>query len=104
LSELNFKLVEELRLLEPFGFSNREPVLGSKGLGIINHRIVGNNHLKMKLKQKNVHVDTIGFNMGEELGSMENVLSLDIAFSPEINDWNGTRNLQLNLKAIRHSM
>jgi single-stranded-DNA-specific exonuclease len=104
LSELNFKLVEELRLLEPFGFSNREPVLGSKGLGIINHRIVGNNHLKMQLKQKNVHVDTIGFNMGEELGSMENVLSLDIAFSPEINDWNGTRNLQLNLKAIRHSM
>jgi single-stranded-DNA-specific exonuclease len=103
LSDLNFKLVEELRLLEPFGFSNREPVFGAKDVRIINHRIVGNNHLKMQLKQKNMNVDSIGFNLGEEFGSMENVLSLDIAFVPEINEWNGTRNLQLNMKAIRPS-
>ncbi len=103
-SDLNFKLVEELSLLEPFGFSNREPVFGSKDVRIVNHRIVGNNHLKMQLKQKNMYVETIGFNMGEELGSAENILSLDIAFVPDINEWNGTRNLQLNLKAIRPSV
>jgi single-stranded-DNA-specific exonuclease len=104
LSDLNFKLVEELSLLEPFGFSNREPVFGAKDVRIINHRIVGNNHLKMQLKQKNMHIDSIGFNLGDEFGSMENVLSLDIAFVPDINEWNGTRNLQLNLKAIRPSV
>jgi hypothetical protein len=27
--------------------------------------------------------------------------ALDIAFVPAVNEWNGMRNLQLNLKAIR---
>lgn len=102
-SDINFNLVNELSLLEPFGFSNREPVFGSKGVEIVNHRIVGNNHLKMQLKQKAVHVDTIGFNLGGYISNMGDSASLDIAFVPGINEWNGTRNLQLNLKAIRPS-
>jgi len=100
-SDINFNLVKELSLLEPFGFSNREPMFGSKGVAIVNHRIVGNNHLKMQLKQKSVNIDTIGFNMGDKISNMNDVVSLDVAFVPEINEWNGTRNLQLNIKAIR---
>ena len=70
-SDINFDLIRELSLLEPYGESNKPPVFGSKDIQIVNHRIVGNNHLKMQLKQESINMDTIGFNMGKELGSIE---------------------------------
>lgn len=103
LSDLNMDLLKELTLLEPFGNANREPVFGSKDIKVLNHRIVGNNHLKMQLKQETVNVDTIGFSMGKQFDDIKGSSSLDIAFVPGINEWNGTRNLQLNLKAMRPS-
>ena len=102
-SDLNFNLVQELSLLEPFGDSNREPVFGSKNVEIVNHKIVGSRHLKMFLKQNKINLDTIGFGMADKLGKVGNASSLDIAFIPSINEWNGSKNLQLTLKAIRPS-
>jgi single-stranded-DNA-specific exonuclease len=102
-SDVNFNLVNELGLLEPFGDSNREPVFGAKNVKIVNHRIVGNNHLKMYLAQDNMNFDTIGFSMADKWSKIGNAPALDIAFVPSINEWNGARNLQLNLKAIRPS-
>jgi single-stranded-DNA-specific exonuclease len=102
-SDINFDLIRELSLLEPYGESNKPPVFGSKDIQIVNHRIVGNNHLKMQLKQESINMDTIGFNMGKELGLIEESSSIDIVFKPSINEWNGMKNLQCNLKAVRPS-
>jgi single-stranded-DNA-specific exonuclease len=99
-SDLSFDLINELALLEPYGDSNRQPVLGSKDIEIVTHKIVGGNHLKMQLKQDNFSIDTIGFSMGNQLYDLE-ASSLDIAFHLGVNEWNGFKNLQLNLKAIR---
>jgi single-stranded-DNA-specific exonuclease len=104
LSEINFNLVKELNLLEPYGDSNEEPILGIKGVEIVDFKIVGNNHLKMKLRQDNITVDTIGFSMGDLLERVETSCFVDIAFIPCINEWNDTKSLQLNLKALRPSM
>lgn len=101
LSEVNFNLINELALLEPFGESNREPLLGAKGVGILDYRIVGNGHLKMMTRQRNVSIDTIGFSMGELIEILEGATTFDIVFTPSVNEWNGTKSLQLNLKAIR---
>ncbi len=104
LFEVNFKLVGELNLLEPFGNCNQKPVLGVKEIEVIDPRIVGNNHIKMKIRQKAVTVDTIGFCMGNLLENIENSYAMDAVFVPCINEWNGTRSLQLNLKALRPSV
>ena len=101
LSEINLSLVKELSLLEPFGNSNKEPLFGARGINIVDHRIVGNNHLKMQLSQMDHQMDTIGFGMGDELKNIGSSSTLDIAFVPEINEWNGMRKIQLNLKALR---
>jgi single-stranded-DNA-specific exonuclease len=101
LSEINLSLVKELSLLEPFGNANKEPLFGARGINIVDHRIVGNNHLKMKLSQMDHHMDTIGFGLGDELKNIGSSSTLDIAFVPEINEWNGMRRIQLNLKALR---
>jgi len=100
-SDINYGLIKELSLLEPHGDANRAPLFGSKDILVLNHRIVGNNHLKMQLAQNSVHVDTIGFSMGNEIDQIRKASSIDIAFHPGINEWQGMKSVQLNLKAIR---
>lgn len=101
LSDVNFTIVRELGPLEPYGESNKEPVFATKEIEIVNHRIVGNNHLKMQLRQDRKDMDAIAFNQGDMIKELEAASSLDVAFVPNINEWNGMKNLQLNVKAIR---
>ncbi|MGQ9570566.1 MAG: single-stranded-DNA-specific exonuclease RecJ [Thermodesulfovibrionales bacterium] len=103
LSHINFKLINELSLLEPIGPGNPEPLLGSKGLEVFYPRVVGSNHLKMKLRQQSCSIDAIGFDMAGLLKGIEDSTMIDAVFTPFINEWEGTRRLQLNLKAIRTS-
>lgn len=101
LKDISFGLVEELRRLEPFGFGNPEPVLASRGLEAMNPRVVGANHLKLRLRSKARVVDAIGFDMGGLCETVEDSPSVDAAFSATINEWEGGRTLQLNLKGLR---
>jgi single-stranded-DNA-specific exonuclease len=104
LSDVSFRLLKEFVLLEPFGTGNPEPLLGSKNLEVIDPRIVGNGHLKMKLKQKQNSLDTIGFNMASYMSTLESSYKIDVVFTPFINEWNGSKHLNLNLKALRPSI
>ncbi|MBI4698168.1 MAG: single-stranded-DNA-specific exonuclease RecJ [Nitrospirae bacterium] len=102
LSDINFNLIKELSRLEPFGMANQEPVFGAKSIEILNPKVVGTSHLKMRVKQRSVAMDAIGFNMGGLLSELSNPgAKVDVAFVPGINDWNGNSSLQLNLKAVR---
>jgi single-stranded-DNA-specific exonuclease len=91
-------------MLEPFGFGNSEPLLGSKKLEVLYPRIVKNNHLKMKLRQNNLSIDAIGFDMAVFFDKLEASTIVDAVFTPFINEWEGARSLQLNLKALRPSL
>jgi hypothetical protein len=42
--------------------------------------------------------------MADSIEEIEDSLTIDIAFVPCINEWNGSRSLQLNLKALRPSI
>ncbi len=100
--ELSEDVVQQLALLAPFGHCNPSPVFGSRDLQMLNWRKVGEqqNHLKIKVRGKRKVVDGIGFNLAayeEMLATADNV---DIAFEPEINEWNGRRSVQLKVKDI----
>lgn len=101
LSEVTEKVAEEMSLLEPFGEGNKEPLFGAKELTVVNLRKVGSNHLKMFLRQNGSTVSAIGFDMGDAQ-ILEGAL-IDAAFTPSINEWEGNKNLQLQLKALRRS-
>lgn len=103
LSDIKMDLVKELSLLEPDGEANREPLLGAKSVKMTDYRVVGNGHLKMRALQNNAGIDAIGFGKGDIMKKISMTASADIAFVPCINEWNGIKSLQLNLKAIRPS-
>lgn len=103
ISDISIGLVEELARMEPFGYSNEEPVFGSRGLEVVQPRIVGTRHLKMRLRQSGSKIDSIGFDFAPMMDAVEESGMIDAAFVPTINEWDGARFLQLNLKAIRPS-
>jgi single-stranded-DNA-specific exonuclease len=103
MSDVSIELIDEIARLEPFGYGNEEPLFGTKGLEAIQPRIVGNNHLKMHLRQNGRRIDSIGFDLGGFLNTVEGNALIDAVFLPIINEWDGGRYLQLNLKAIRPS-
>lgn len=112
LSEIHPGLIKEFEMLEPFGFGNPEPLLGSRRLEVVFPRIVKNNHLKMKLKQRNYALDAIGFDMATAYNDLLShnkatvtlSATVDAVFTPIINEWEGARYLQLKVKAIRPSL
>jgi single-stranded-DNA-specific exonuclease len=101
LKEIKMGLVRELRRLEPFGQGNPQPVLGTRNLEVMDPRVVGKNHLKMKLRDRSSVIDAIGFNMGDLCPMVEKSAQVDVAYSAGINEWQGSRNIQLTLKGIR---
>jgi single-stranded-DNA-specific exonuclease len=90
-------LVEELSLLGPFGVSNPKPLFCSRELRVIDSRIVGENNLKLKVEEDLIY-DAIGFHMGY-LHPLESK-RVRIAFVPQINQWQGVKNIQLELRDI----
>jgi single-stranded-DNA-specific exonuclease len=103
LADVNFGLIRELESLHPFGAGNPEPTLAVRGLQVIESRVVGEKHLKLRVRQgRSLTFDSIGFRMGsfEGLGLLKNH-PVDLAFSPERNHWNGYDRLQLRIRAVR---
>ena len=90
-------LIEELSSLAPFGPSNPKPIFCSRELRVRDSRIVGENNLKLKVEEDGIY-DAIGFQMGH-LHSLESK-RVRIAFVPQINEWQGMKNIQLELRDV----
>jgi single-stranded-DNA-specific exonuclease len=105
LVDVHLKLIQELESLHPFGAGNPEPTLAVRGLNVVDARVVGDKHLKLRVRQGQSYVfDSIGFRMGsyEDMG-LRAGYPVDLAFSPERNHWNGYDRVQLRIKALRMS-
>lgn len=102
LNGVNLELVRELNKLAPCGPANPTPILGCKSLQLVEYRNVGENgkHLKLKVSHANVTREGIGFNFGSLNQELASTKEVDLAFSLEENSWNGSVQVQLNLKDI----
>ncbi len=103
LKDINFKLVNELSRIQPYGYGNKEPVLATKGLRTLYPRIVGNNHLKLRLEHNGRFIDSIGFKQGDLLSMVSSSGTIDAAYTPTINEWNSNKSIQLKIKALREA-
>lgn len=105
LSEINKEMVESLKQLEPFGEANKIPIFLFKNLKIDSIRALGEGkHLKLTLKENNVIVNAIGFNLGELANDYRIGDKIDVVGTLEINSFNGLENIQINIKDIMKSI
>ena len=61
-------------------------------------------HLKLTLKDDSLILQAIGFNMGHLVSDYQLGNKVDVVVSLEINEFNGEKTVQLNIKDIRRSV
>ncbi len=97
LQDLEEDFLAQLDRLAPFGASNPEPVFLTRGVSISSKTVVGNKHLKMKIAGDGINCSSIWFNKGSFSQEIQGN-RFDIVFTPQLNYWNGSADLQLKMK------
>lgn len=100
-SELKPELIEHLNLLQPTGQSNPPAHFVSYNVKVIRSRPVGRekSHLKLTLTDGTFTFDAIAFRQGHWYEQMPG--SIDVIYTFEVNEYNGRRTLQLNIKDLK---
>ena len=106
IDNVNKEMIESLSLLEPLGEANKMPIFAFKNLKIDSIRsLTEGKHLKLILRSNNnTFVNAIGFNLGYMVDEFVIGDKVDVAGCLEINSFNGTDNVQINLKDIMKSI
>ena len=102
---LNLDLVNELKRLEPFGMGNPKPKFVTKDL-ILTHEpfVMKEKHLKLKLADADgkpfeaVWWDGVDKSNGRTLRAKTRI---ELAYTPEANNWNGNTRLQLVVEDLK---
>ncbi len=95
LDELDDILLADLDALSPFGPDNPEPVIAMENVRVVDSWKVGNGHLKMKVQEGSAIREAIGFGMAPWQSLARGPLRM--AFSPQVNTYQGRRMLQLKI-------
>jgi single-stranded-DNA-specific exonuclease len=97
------RLKKLIEAFEPHGPGNMKPVFHSSNLFATDSRILKDVHLKLKVIQPNsrLQYDAIGFNLGNKETEAASGVPFEMAYTLETNEYNGRKNLQLNIKDLR---
>lgn len=98
LETVSEELWKKIQDFAPFGFGNSEPVFATKGVTVADARLVGKEgkHLKLRIGS----LDAIAFNFGNLYGQLKPGRPVDIAYTIDLDTWNGNKRLQLKIRDI----
>lgn len=93
-----------LAQMEPFGPDNMRPVfITRKVMDTGFSKIVKEQHIRFVLRQNNITLTGIGFNMADKFPILQQQEPVDIVFTIDENVWNGETSLQLKMIDLRIS-
>ena len=104
LDEITNSFYDVLNAFEPFGPENMSPVFMTRHVMADSCRIVGKNHLKMTLYQRDTRsypIPAIAFDMKQHYQRIASGTPFHICYHIERNEWRGRTNLQLTIKDIK---
>ena len=96
--------VDSLQMLEPCGNGCPKPVLMVKNLTIDRISMVGGGrHMRLRLCSGHTYLNAIYFSANPQTVSIQPGDLVDVAFTPQVNEFRGTRTVQMNVIDIRPS-
>ena len=102
--EINNAFYSIICQMEPFGPENMRPVFIVKNVWNTGYsKIVKDLHIRFVVKQDNITFTGIGFNLAEKFHLLQLQKPVDLAFTIDENEWNGTTTLQLKIIDLRLS-
>ncbi|MBU0492435.1 MAG: single-stranded-DNA-specific exonuclease RecJ [Chloroflexi bacterium] len=101
LADMGGETYRQLQQLAPFGMANHTPTFASYGVQVRRHKTVGREgaHLKLTVSDETATWDAIGFRLGHWAGHLP--ARIDLAYTLDLNEWNGRESLQLVIKDLR---
>lgn len=98
--EINEQVIENIKKMEPFGAANESPLFIMKNIILKNYKMMGqaSNHLKIFAHKDGVDFECIKWNMPDFNLPLDS--SLDILFYPQLNEFNGNKNIQYLISDI----
>lgn len=97
LNWVNYSLYEELAKLEPHGLGNPRPVFYSKGVEVVDKKVVGKTGDHLSLQFKN-GLRGIGFGMGAKITELGD--NVELVYTVDKDDFKGGTNVQVKVKQI----
>jgi len=105
LKDITLNFYNILKNFAPFGPCNMSPIFMTKHVYDTGYaRIVGQNHLKLSVFQKNSRsypISSIGFGLGEHYARIAKGEPFHICYHIDINEWQGKTSIQLNIKDLK---
>src|SRR5439155_14201551 len=104
LRQVTQAFVADLQRLGPFGHGNRRPIFVTKGLQVAAApRRVGKtgNHLSLMVRQGQNTMKAIAFGAGDLCERLEVGTTIDLAFEPTLNEYNGSTSVELEVKDLQ---
>jgi single-stranded-DNA-specific exonuclease len=101
LADLTDNFYKLLMRFAPFGPDNMKPqflVQNVQDTGW--SKVVKEKHLKLSIRQRDVVLNGIGFDLGEKYSLLKEG-NIDVVFQLEINEWQGKQSLQMMVKDIK---
>jgi len=97
------EIPQVLRILQPFGEGNSEPLFASRGVVVRGARLVGRDktHLKLVLSSEDTSWDAIAFRQADRLDGLDIGERVDVAYHVSQDRWNGQERLQLRVCDLR---
>ena len=105
LDRVTDRFVRDVQRMAPFGPKNMRPVFLARGVVDSGHaRTVGDDHLKMQLHhpdQPQKRIEAIAFKQAHHFELVKSGEPFSVLYVVEENEWQGRKNLQLNIKDIK---
>ncbi len=99
---LSVENVRSLELLEPYGNRNPKPVLCLSGVRVESpNEVGGGKHLRLRVRMGKERFECIYFSHNLSNVKIYDGDCIDLAFTPQINDYRGTVSVQLVVCAMR---
>jgi len=95
ISDITMETLSHINSLSPFGSGNPEPLFYAHSLEVIESRIVGERHLKLRVKQGQHVKEAIGFGLSEK--HPLDGETIHMVYTPELNRWQGYEKIQLRI-------
>ncbi len=101
---LTIRGIDSLSVLEPCGNGCPKPTLMMKNLTVDRITLVGGGrHMRLRLRSGHHSINAIYFSATPESVSIQTGDLVDVAFTPQVNEFRGERSVQMNVLDIRPS-
>lgn len=100
-AQIDLEIAQEFDKFEPYGLGNPHPVLAFKGVKGFGARTMGKEgvHLSFLIGNEACNIRAVAWNCGNLAPLVDNE-PIDVAYEPELSNWNGEIQLQCNISSL----